>query len=89
MVPKTTKNYDLALAYIDAAISKETGAQLIDQYFLGHSNVEALALADPATVKVLQLDQLDVRGRTRFALPLSDAQREAFSRLWAEVLAAN
>ena len=89
VVPKTTQHYDLALAYIDAAISKETGAQLIDQYFLGHSNVEALALADPATVNVLQLDQLDVRGRTRFALPLSDAQREEFSRLWAEVLAAN
>lgn len=89
VVPKATQHYDLALAYIDAAISKETGAQLIDQYFLGHSNVEALGLANPETVKVLQLDQLDVRKRTRFALPLTDAQRESFSRVWAEVLASN
>lgn len=88
VVPKTTQHYDLALSYIDAAISKETGARLIDEYFLGHPNVEALTLADPDNVTVLQLDQLDVRERTRFALPLSDAQREAFSRLWAEVLAA-
>lgn len=89
VVPKTTQHYDLALAYIDAAISKETGAALIDNYFLGHPNVEALTLADPENVEVLQLDQLDVRERTRFALPLTDAQRESFSRLWAEVLASN
>lgn len=87
VVPKTTQHYDLALEYIDASISAEVGASLIDEYFLGHPNLDALELADPENVRTLQLDQLDVRERTRFAPPLTDAQREAFNRVWAEVLA--
>jgi spermidine/putrescine transport system substrate-binding protein len=87
VVPKSTQHYDLALDYIDASISPEVGASLIDEYFLGHPNLDALALADPANVKTLQLDQLDVRERTRFAAPLTDEQRETFNRLWAEVVA--
>lgn len=87
VVPKTTQHYDLALDYIDASISAEVGASLIDEYFLGHPNLDALTQADPENVKTLQLDQLDVRERTRFAAPLTDEQRETFNRIWAEVVA--
>jgi spermidine/putrescine-binding protein len=87
VVPKTTEHYDLALAYIDASISAEVGASLINEYFLGHPNLDALTMADPETVSTLQLDQLDVRERTRFAAPLTNQQREAFNRIWAEVVA--
>lgn len=87
VIPKTTQHYDLALDYIDASISAEVGASLIDEYFLGHPNLDALKLADPKNVKTLQLDQMDVRERTRFAAPLTDEQREAFNRIWAEVVA--
>ena len=83
VIPKTTQHYDLALDYIDASISAEVGASLIDEYFLGHPNLDALKLADPKNVKTLQLDQMDVRERTRFAAPLTDEQREAFNRIWA------
>ena len=87
VVPKTTEHYDLALDYIDASISAEVGASLIDEYFLGHPNLDAIEQADPENVKTLQLDQLDVRERTRFAAPLTDEQRETFNRVWAEVVA--
>lgn len=87
VVPKTTQHYDLALDYIDASISAEVGATLIDEYFLGHPNLDALKLANPENVKTLQLDQLDVRQRTRFAAPLTDEQRETFNRVWNEVVA--
>lgn len=82
-----TEHYDLALRYIDAAIAPESGAELINQYFLGHSSLEALELADQDLVKQLELDRVDVRERTNFALPLTDQQREQFNQIWSEILA--
>ena len=83
VVPKTTQHYDLALAYIDASISK-VGASLIDSTFSA-TPMSTHSRSPTPNVKILQLDQLDVRGRTRFARPLRDEQREAFSRVWSEV----
>jgi hypothetical protein len=84
---KDTEHYDLALKYIDSAISPEACTAAINEYFLGCSNQAALAQADPKTVKALQLDRKDVIASTHFAQPLTTAQRTSFNQIWSEVTA--
>jgi spermidine/putrescine transport system substrate-binding protein len=83
-----TQHYDLAIEYIDSAISQEVGRGVVNKYFLGHSNVEAIETADQEIVQQLQYDDTDIRERTHFAVPLTFTQRETFNRIWNEVLAA-
>jgi spermidine/putrescine transport system substrate-binding protein len=87
VVLQDTEHYDLALEYIDAAIAPESGKEVINQYFLGHANTEALKIADKKIVNQLQLNETDVRNRTHFAAPLTSTQREQFNQLWTQVLA--
>src|SRR4030066_1024052 len=62
VITKDTPHYDLALEYIDSAISAEVGKNAIDLYFLGHSNTESAGLADPATGDLLRLPASDHQG---------------------------
>jgi len=87
VVMKDTEHYDLALKYIDSAISPEACVAAINEYFLGCSNQAALAKADPKTVKALELDREDVIATTHFAQPLTPAQRTSFNQVWSEVTA--
>lgn len=87
MILKNTQHYDLALKYLDAAISPDSCAAAIDKYFLGCSNTEALSMANPDTVSTLQLDQQDVIASTNFAEPLTPTQRTQFNQIWSEVIA--
>ena len=50
-------HYDLAHEYINAALAPESMAYLIDEYAYGASNKKAIALADPNTVSLLELDK--------------------------------
>ncbi|GBC87746.1 hypothetical protein HRbin12_01763 [bacterium HR12] len=88
VVLKDTPHYDLALEYIDSAISPEVGKEAIDLYFLGHSNTKSVELADQKTVEMLGLLDTDVQARTNFAVPLTAEQRDRFNQIWSEVLAA-
>jgi spermidine/putrescine transport system substrate-binding protein len=87
VVMKDTEHYDLALEYIDSAISTEACVAAINEYFLGCSNETALEQADPKTVKALELDRADVIEATHFAEPLTPEQRTAFNQIWSEVTA--
>jgi spermidine/putrescine transport system substrate-binding protein len=82
-----TPEYELAHAYIDAAIAPEAGQYLVDAYYYGHANLATLDVADPDVVELIELDRLDVRDRTVFYEPLTEEQRELFSRLWTEATA--
>jgi spermidine/putrescine transport system substrate-binding protein len=87
VVMKDTKHYDLALKYIDSAISTDACVAAIDKYFLGCSNTKAVGEADQKTVKSLQLDRKDVIATTHFAEPLTQKQRTSFNQVWSEVTA--
>ncbi len=87
VVMKDTEHYDLALEYIDSAISPEACTAAINEYFLGCSNKAALSEADPKTVKALELDRQDIIESTHFAEPLTPEQRTSFNQIWSEVTA--
>jgi spermidine/putrescine transport system substrate-binding protein len=79
-----TPEYDLAHDYIDAAIAPDAGVFLVNEYFYGHANIETLEVADPDVVQLMELDRLDIRERTNFFEPISDEQRELWTRTYIE-----
>ncbi len=87
VVLKNTQHYDLALQYINDAISPQSCAAAIDKYFLGCSDTKALSLADPATVKALQLNASNVIASTNFDQSLTPQQRTEFNQVWSQVIA--
>ena len=83
VIPKTTQHYDLALKFLDAAISQKSCVAAINQLSLGCSNATAVPAADQEIVNNLQLNKLSQD--TRFAVALTTEQRSAFTRIWSEV----
>jgi spermidine/putrescine transport system substrate-binding protein len=87
VVLKNTEHYNLALEYIDSAISTQACVAAINDYFLGCSNTKAIPQADAKTVKSLELDAPDIIAQTQFAPSLTEQQRTDFNELWTEVAA--
>ena len=87
-IPKGSTNPELAHDYIDAMISVESMAEMANQYGYGAANADVVALTDPELVKLFQLDQPDVLGRTIFFKSLTEEQRQRWTTLWDEVKAA-
>jgi spermidine/putrescine transport system substrate-binding protein len=79
-----TPEYELAHEYIDSAISPEAGQYLVDAYYYGHANSEALEIADQEVVEYMEFDDTDIRERTNLYQPLSQEQREEWARWWSE-----
>jgi spermidine/putrescine transport system substrate-binding protein len=82
-----TPEYRLAHEYIDATMAPEAGQYLVDEYYYGHANLDTIEVADPEVVSLIELDDLEIRERTNFYEPLTEEQRETWSRIWAEVTA--
>jgi spermidine/putrescine transport system substrate-binding protein len=87
-ISSTVKNPDFAYAYLDAALSPQSMANMSNMYGYGASNAQAIPLTEPEKVKLLQLDQPDLLNRTFFYKPLTSEQRELFVSTWTEVKAA-
>jgi putative spermidine/putrescine transport system substrate-binding protein/spermidine/putrescine transport system substrate-binding protein len=87
VVLKTTKHYNLALKFLDSAISKESCVAAINDFSLGCSNEAAVAAADPKQVKALQLNSKNIIATTHFDAALTPAQKTAFNQIWTEVSA--
>jgi spermidine/putrescine-binding protein len=84
-IPKTSKNYDLALEMIDAYLAPESMAYLANEYGYGISNNDALPLVDPEMVKLLSLDNEAVIASTIFYKYITPEQRELWTNTWSEV----
>jgi spermidine/putrescine-binding protein len=87
-ISSKAKNVELAYEYINAAIAPQSMANMSNAYAYGAANAEALSLTDENYVKLMQLDQPDIIQRTVFFQSLTQEQRETFTSLWDEVLAA-
>lgn len=84
-ISANAQNVDLAYAYIDALISPESQAYLIDTFGFGGGNMEALPLANQETVSLLQLDQIDVLSDTIFLLDVTPEMQQAYADIWDAV----
>ncbi len=84
-IPATSKNYDLALAMIDAYLAQSSQAKLANDYGYGISNTAAIPLVNPDTVKLLSLEDQNIISRTVFYKYLTPEQRDSWTNTWSEV----
>jgi len=84
-IPTTSKNYDLALAMIDAYLAPASQAKLANDYGYGIVNNAAIARVDANTVKLLSLQDQNIISRTVFYKYITAAQRDAWTSVWSEV----
>lgn len=82
-------NYDLALAFLDAKLGRETATHLLVDYAYGHPVPEYFdVVEDPLLIQALSLDDPSILDRTNFTVPISSQDRDRFVEMWAEVKAA-
>lgn len=84
-VPTKSKNYELAVAMIDAYLAPDAQAYLANEYGYGIVNNAASALVKPETMNLLALDDQNIISRTIFYKFISAAQRQAWTDVWSEV----
>ncbi len=84
-IPTTSKNYDLALAMIDAYLAPVSQAKLANDYGYGIVNNAAIAQVDPTLAEQLSLNDQNIISRTVFYKYITTAQRDAWTSVWSEV----
>jgi spermidine/putrescine transport system substrate-binding protein len=87
-ISSKTQNLDLAYEYLDAIINPQSMANMANTYAYGAANADALPLTDPEYVRLLELDQPNLKERTVFFQSLTTEQRELITSQWADVQAA-
>ncbi len=83
-----TPGYRMAHEYIDAMLDPSGGANLVNDWYYGHSNLETVEEADEYVVDLIQLDDFDIRERTNFFEPITEEERATWHRMWTEITAA-
>lgn len=87
-ISSQSKNPELALAYIDAAIAPQSMANFSNEYGYGSANLEALPLINPETVELFHMDDPTILERVVFYRSLTQEQRQKFTTMWNDVKAA-
>ena len=88
-ISSKSDNYDLALAFLDEKLGQETATHLLVDYAYGHPVPEYFSVVeDPLLIQALSLDDPGILERTNFTVPISSADRDRFTEMWAQVKAA-
>jgi spermidine/putrescine transport system substrate-binding protein len=88
-ISKSTKNYDLALKFLDAKLGEATGKNVVNEFYYGDSNKDVMAgITDPTLKQAFSIDDPAILQHTNFTPNLTAAQRDAWTAMWAEVKAA-
>ena len=84
-IPTKSKNYDLALAMIDAYLAPDAQAYLANSYGYGIVNSAAIPLVDPKISEQLGLTDQNIISRTIFYKYITAEQRQAWTDVWSEL----
>ena len=87
-ISSKTKNLDLVYDFLNARTAPQAEANMANDQAYGPSNKDSVALMNPDTVKLLNLDRPDVLQQIFFMQPLTEAQHQHFTDLWTEIKAA-
>ena len=83
-----TANYDLALEFLDMKLATLTCSNAVTLFYYGCANEEVMAaIEDPILIEAFGLDDPSILESTNFTPPVTDAQREAWTEMWANVKA--
>lgn len=79
---------DQAYDFINAMLSPDSGANLINEFGYGHANQKSFAGIDPEHLKELGIDDVDrMMAETNFYLQMPTAQREKLVAIFDEIKA--
>lgn len=82
-------NYELALRFLDEKLGDLTGKNLIENYYYGTSNGDAMAAITDETLKnAFSINDPAILQHTNFTPNLTAAQRDAWIAMWSEVKAS-
>jgi spermidine/putrescine-binding protein len=88
-IRKDTENYDLALRFLDAKLAEETGNNVVNIFYYGHSNQDVMnAITDASLKEAFSIDDPSILERTNFTPNITPEQLDAWTAMWAEVKAA-
>jgi spermidine/putrescine-binding protein len=81
-------NVDLALRFLDEKLGDLTGKNLIENYYYGTSNADAMAAITDETLKnAFSVDDPSILQHTNFTPNLTAEQRDAWIAMWSEAKA--
>ena len=82
-------NYELALRFLDEKLGDLTGKNLIDNYYYGTANGDAMAAITDKTLKdAFSINDPAILQHTNFTPNLTAAQRDAWIAMWSQVKAS-
>ncbi|MGH2406582.1 MAG: ABC transporter substrate-binding protein [Candidatus Limnocylindrales bacterium] len=88
-INKNSKNYDLALKFIDEKLAQKTSENLVNEYYYGSANGEVMAaITDPTLVKTFSINDPTILQRTNFTPDITQEQVDAWTAMWNEVKAS-
>jgi spermidine/putrescine transport system substrate-binding protein len=88
-IRKGTKNYDLALKFIDEKLSNETTNNVVEELYYGVANQDVMSsISDPMLKQAFSIDDPSVLQRSNFTPELTAEQRDAWTAMWTQVKAA-
>jgi len=84
-----TKNYDLALKFLDQKLADATGNNVVNLFYYGSSNQNVMqGITDPTLKEAFSLSDPNILQHTNFTPNITAEQRDAWTQMWAEVKAA-
>jgi spermidine/putrescine transport system substrate-binding protein len=87
-ISSKTANYDLALKFLDMKLATLTCTNAVVNFYYGCVNEEVMAaIDDPVLIQAFSVDDPSILETTNFTPLVTDAQREAWTEMWANVKA--
>lgn len=84
-----TSNYDLALQFLDDKLAELSCSNAVNLFYYGCANQDVMsAITDPTLVKAFALDDPSILEQTNFTPLVTQAQRDAWTEMWARVKAS-
>jgi len=83
-----TDSDQLALTFLDNKLATLTCGNAVTLFYYGCANQEVMAgITDPILIKAFSIDDPSVLETTNFTPPVTQAQRDAWTAMWARVKA--
>ena len=87
-ISSQTDSYDLALKFLDDKLATLSCENAVTLFYYGCANQEVMAgITDPILIKAFSIDDPSILESTNFTPPVTQAQRDAWTAMWARVKA--
>jgi spermidine/putrescine transport system substrate-binding protein len=83
-----TDSYELALKFLDAKLADLTMSNVVNLFYYGAANQDVMnAITDPILIEAFGVNDPSILESTNFTPPVTEAQRTAWTDMWARVQA--